>query len=187
MKKRLIIGVDPGDRWTGVAQLLIDRQSLVLSTFVLDGANRSINEIVDLTIPAIECTVIAEEFRQRPIGHQRFGGGLTSRLLGALEYKSVLFKGQWSTVQAGAPSAVWGYPIGLMLKYWKQHWPRESDSRWEHALSAWRVICTSLMREQTPIYRLISNVKATEMSLDDNTIPSNVDMISPFASWPRPQ
>ena len=183
------IGIDPGDRWTGVAQLIIEKEHTTVGTFVIDGANRRLDEIVHIALLARPAYTVAEEYRARPIGHQRFNASLTPRLLGALEYRTYQLNGTWRTIPAGAPQGLWSYPIGGLIKMWKERWPRTNDTRWEHALSAWRVLCASIMREQPHLHTLIGKAKHTvghyaTMEFDEH-IPSNVDLIAPFASWAR--
>jgi hypothetical protein len=180
-----IIGIDPGDRWTGVAQLMITRTDVIMGTFVLDGKSRSLYEIVDAAIIQKPAYVVAEEYRARPIGHQRFNAPLTPRLLGALEYRAVYLGGRFYTTHAGSPTAVWSFPIGKFIEHWRFYWPKPRDDRWLHALSAWRVICTHIIQEQPQLFRLIDNQSVQSMILDAAEESSAVDLIAPFAAWPR--
>lgn len=158
-KDRLWIGIDPGERWTGVVALanhginrwyaemgVIDQQQLGLyhvpihlSDFLLSFDPRGI-------------TVVAEQYQARPQGHQAWSDLAPARLLGAVEMVALRARVRYATVKAGTYGTEVIQPV---LK----RWTRPSSPQWKHAISAWRVLVMYLVKDDQAVVEDLVNVK----------------------------
>lgn len=143
-----IVAVDPGDVWTGIAELRIEHQLNTshhlwkASTRVLNGKVRTLAHVVDDVLRSGPTTVVVENYQQRPVGHQRFHASTTTKIIGALEYLSEREGIGWHLVPPGNPAA----ELPQMLPFWKmlRSWSTLHDAsnhvNWIHAMAAWRVM-----------------------------------------------
>lgn len=178
-----IVGVDPGNRWTGVATLLVDATHISAIMLVLDSQAYSIKFLTDVIIHDQAKTVVAEEYRNRPIGHQRFNAPLTPRLLGALEYRAISVGATWAKIPAAPFDAVKAFPIWKRIEVWKEHCQAPTDHRWSHAFSAWRVLSAYVLRNKPRVHTAIERSRRSSLEYDELTAMRRSDLVAPVISW----
>lgn len=176
------IGIDPGDRWTGIAVIQeISKSELRAEAGVIDGQD-DIYRTVDLLPTFLNpgTSVIVEQYSVRPVGHQWFTKALAIRLIGAIEYVSRKQRCTFTMVPPGDPTDVvtkMGIDsfiksvVGIPLR----------DKRWRHALSAWRVLALHLLKNEVDIFRRLRS-RAVRYYDRDNFIP----LIRDIDLWSRP-
>lgn len=148
----IVIGIDPGEAWCGIAALNIKKRSVVAEARTLAIKPRTPISIVRAALPFSkkdEVIVIAENYNFRPVGHQRFSTGQTVRLLGALEFYTRDMNWKWHLI----PPGPWQKEIPLifgnnLLAEYRRHWPQPRHQNWDHCMSAWRVLGRYLLTEQ---------------------------------------
>lgn len=143
------LAIDPGERWLGLAGLSNNGTSWNAYAMVVDMKPATVYDTVHalsaMTVNK-ETTVLCEEYRPRPQGHNRFSKHSTIRLIGALEYA---FADQGKTVQYVTPQtfALSEVLFGpRTLREWQERWNQHGSQRWEHSLSAWRILAYHLSR-----------------------------------------
>ncbi len=196
------LAFDPGDVWLGFAALQIDTETgserrpvteMHTVTRVLHVPSHNFTGAVrealfyGLGKPAI---VIAEDYRMRPVGHQRFNAGLTLRMLGALEYATSQYpKSSWVQVPPGNSERELPQLLGpTFFPEWQTSWANPKDANWRHALSAWRVLARYLMKEHATLLQQIRRVETHEtMRLMPHWLPFQTqrinDLSAPAARW----
>jgi hypothetical protein len=138
--------VDPGDVWTGVAELRIEHTHIPslweANTRVLNGKSRTLAQVVDDVLRTSPTTVVVENYQQRPVGHQRFHASTTTKIIGALEYLSEREGIGWHLVPPGNPAAELPQmpPFWKMLRSWSALHDASNHINWIHAMAAWRVM-----------------------------------------------
>lgn len=163
---RVWIAFDPGDRWTGVAVLALnDFLGAYAEAFVLDAEAsdwvepvRYLKRLLALADPKL-VTVLAEDYRTRPQGHQAFSRGTTLRLLGALESAAEIAGCAWGTIAPGSPDDLKLLKLGTLFSAWEKEWPRPGDSDWRHARSAWRVLGQHLAFRESATFAKLRRAK----------------------------
>lgn len=150
--KHVFLGVDPGDRWVGVARLIV-RQRLTrglqfrAETQVFDRTLLNFGDLVRRIVfqPYVPTRIVTEEYRVRPLGHQAWTNGQTLQLIGALRYVAhQQLEVPWTQVHAGPVELLDGLPLGPIIRAAQRDWPESSGRRWLHGLSAWRVLAYDL-------------------------------------------
>lgn len=159
------IGLDPGDRWVGVAILYRNmtletgkkpssvsmKKQWKFHSLTVDRKGQRLVETIDNIRELIQNfgvqTLIAEDYQIRPQGFNSFNAGPTLRLLGALELMTQTFNQMpFHMVKPDNPD--------LAQLFWRHRWPEirkmiqhkvARDSRATHAISAWRVLGKFLM------------------------------------------
>lgn len=187
-----VLGIDPGDRWVGFATCRIEQTSsgeLRWSAHcgVLDRQYWRLANLVDFLALEAKEIVVAEDYRQRPVGHQRFHDAQTPRLLGALEYAILKESYSWELVPAANVERLEQMPIAPILRKWReQGWDSPSHPSWKHARSAWLVVCNYWMKlgAENPLVYLVPPDKALK-TLNSNAIPEDVPraLIANHATW----
>lgn len=158
---RNYIGIDPGDKWVGVASMTVVGNTsgyYYMNMGVLNRANHfDMSFVVDSIVPqrSSHHIVVCESFQQRPVGYNRFGRGDTLRLMGALQYLSLKRGHEWNEIPPGDPNEVYRLYVGKFLDAWLPKCPKPEAAQWKHAWSAWRVMARWLMmRESKDLTRM---------------------------------
>jgi hypothetical protein len=146
----MIIGIDPGERWTGMAFLRTRKSTMMTAEIgIIDGSqNRYLS--VELLNEEIEdedeVHVVCEDYVVRPVGHQRFTHAYTVRVIGALEYVTHFHRKTWDTLPAGDPDKQLKL-LGLsnLFIQWSMEWPERNRPQWHHGRAAWRVLAQWLL------------------------------------------
>lgn len=187
------LAIDPGDVHVGFA--LLERESprsFYLSMGVLHRESRDFVDLVESlgTLAGRVQHVIVEDYRVRPVGHQRFNHGATLRLLGAIEYVvSATTSASFSSVAPGNSRDLEQLRLDRVLDAWRESFAiRPNATHWRHADSAWRALGMyasmhhwvlyepiaratearwGTLRASTPRHRFVHNAQATDL-----TIPS---------------
>lgn len=193
--RRRWIGVDPGDRWLGLAILTqVDSTTWTADMRVVDLAQRRsrthvVNEFLQL-VDSMFDVVVAENFSARAVGHQRFNQGDTLRLLGALEYGVTNRQCSFFLVPPGDPKQLNGMFFKRWLEMWQGRWLDRSNPHWRHALSAWRALIVHLMASDGGRIILAlknSRVLKTAQFLDFSTEvfwpPNEKDLYTHVIQW----
>lgn len=137
-----LIGIDPGDRWIGLAGIIVRNKSMEMHSAVLDGSDRSIVDKVQDIMQSAPAEVFCEDFKVRPQAFNSFSAMLTPRLIGALEYECMLKEIPFSLVHPGPNTEFaailpnWANTVVKHMKY----------EQWNHSMSAWRVLCRGLFK-----------------------------------------
>lgn len=139
-----LVGVDPGDTWTGIAALEIRDGEWTVGGRVIHGPARPFAQTIDEVLRFEPTTLIVENYQQRPVGHQRFHTSTATKMIGALEYVAALDDLGWHLIPPGNPQHELPKipPIWKLLSAWTREWivmgtPR---AQWQHGLAAWRVV-----------------------------------------------
>lgn len=177
------IGIDPGDRWTGIAVIQeVSKSELRAETGVIDGQD-DIYRAVDLLSMFLKprnTSVIVEQYSVRPVGHQWFTKALAVRLIGAIEYVSRKQRCTFTTIPPGDPNdVVTKMGIDSFIKSVVN--VSLGDKRWRHALSAWRALALYLQKSEVDIFRRLRS-RAVRYYDRDNFIP----LIGDMDLWSRP-
>lgn len=180
------IGVDPGDRWVGIALLEIRGVNWKAESRVLDvSARSSMLELVEDILNWIPAKIIAEDYRVRPVGHQAFTGGYTLRLLGALEIYTAMKLGTWITMLPGPAMDLDMLHLGRFIRP-SYHTP-SPGGHWRHAFSAWRVLGRHLMMEEKQFLERLRLTKTNSAMIRGLLSPrprrSTNDLFSPLITW----
>lgn len=142
------LGIDPGDRWMGLAGLRNNGSAWEAAIAVVDLKQNTFYDNVKRVGDLIDedtTKVICEDFRVRPQGHNRWAAGHTLRLIGALEFVAHDNYSTFAMIPPGDPDDLHGLVFGNNgLTNWRQRWPLWGDSKWKHGLSAWRVLALHL-------------------------------------------
>jgi hypothetical protein len=136
-----LLAIDPGERWVGVASLRVaDGWVRAMSMVVDRTGERDIRDTVDFICSWFGMiTVVVENYQQRNVGHQRFSGNETLRLIGALQYVSCKNSWEWGEVMPGNPDhELPELPLWPILKQWRTM-RRAKNVAWRHCDSAWRI------------------------------------------------
>lgn len=187
------IALDPGSSWMGFAAVSITGRSWRAETRVLDARSRTLVQTVEEVRRHLPCTVIAESYRVRLVGFNRFDSAETPRLLGALEYAVTKEHCDWETIAPGNASNELRYlSIEPYLSIWQRRWPKPSHGNWQHGRSAWRVLVRFMLREhpdklrdlllrgRTPIVKIVDRNKSWLPRPHDS---HSGDLIAPTARW----
>ena len=181
------IGIDPGERWVGIAMLEATGSKWQAESRVLDVQARSgfLQLVSDVLIWA-PATIIAEDYRVRPVGHQAFTAGYTLRLLGALQVSAEAKDATWIMLQPGPAAELDLLQLGRFVK--RSDWPASNDPHWQHALSAWRVLGRYLLQEHKELLEKLRKTKKPKVELKKDlmvprTIRSTYDRHSPLTQW----
>lgn len=137
-----IVAYDPGDRWLGVSYLNTDDpQCWRACARVVDlNYTTTLGALQDTLLPAKPTLVLVEEFRMRPQGSNAFGDGRTFRVIGGIEVVAENQRVPVKFVRPGDPSEVLQLPLASAFRQWRECWPKGHGDRWNHAMSAWRLI-----------------------------------------------
>jgi hypothetical protein len=144
---RVFIAIDPGERWTGLAVLTSFEDAAVLLLGVIDNGDDPFRQvgIIDEILGKVKGVPVLclEDYRVRPVGHQRFTRGQTLRALGALEYIARRASVPTVLVQPGnIKKDLNAFKINKLLKVWDPALPGSGD----HAKSALRILAHSILQ-----------------------------------------
>lgn len=189
----LYVGIDPGESWCGFAALDTTNKEVRVEarTYSINahgGYLRMAHDLIDLIPHNRPCHIIAEDFRIRRSGHQRFSRGDTLRFLGALEFgaSSVdAFKfylippndhGKYETSEF----------FGRVLASYRRTWPQRNHHTWGHCLSAWRVLGQHLFHHERDLLLRLHQKKRSHRC--DQWLPALVrqpkfEHIAPAGIW----
>jgi hypothetical protein len=178
-RRQLFLALDPGDRWTGVAVMMITPSRLgrrfSLSTGVVDMKEFGFRKLVDQVTPGARTTrlhtteVIMESFRQRPLGHQAFSSGETLQLIGAVRYLTLVRGGSMHLVPAADPDEVHKYGLWRYIGTWRLSWPDKGNTKWHHAKSAWRVLSHHLLTQHKELLQELRSIDLPDFTYDAST------------------
>jgi hypothetical protein len=189
---RRILAFDPGEVWFGFAALLLDTRKNVVraETRVLHVPSRSFHGTVnEATFMGLPADVVCEDYRVRPVGHQRWSSGTTLRLMGALQYVTESNDASsWQTVPPGSVREV-SELCGPLLDRWREHFHANGNAEWDHAFSAWRVMLRHLMKtEPDLLMRMRHPTTPHQFELTPHWLPVTSkrprDLLAPAARWP---
>ena len=127
--------------------------------------------------------MVIEEFRVRPVAHNAFTRGETIKLIGSLEYAASEKSVPVHFAPPADPLTILHLPIGRPVVRWRQRWPKLSDYRWHHALSAWRVLGHHLLNTDRQLLLELEHVTATDCSWT-NTL--STARVAPRQRWILP-
>lgn len=135
------MGIDPGERWIGWCKLRIRNHNQYEAQMgVYDRAPVAFTRCINRLVPTAETTVVCEQFRNRPLGYNRFSSLETPVLIGGLKYAMLSANQYWVEIAAGNPDKdLPRLPIHRYIKHWPQL-PDENDPRWRHAAAAWSAL-----------------------------------------------
>lgn len=188
---RRILAFDPGEVWFGMAALAVDPRKNVIraETRVLHMPSRSfhalINEVTMLGLPA---DVVCEDYRVRPVGHQRWSSGETLKAIGALRYVTEgSVESSWQVIPPGSITEV-PEMVGSLLVKWSERFEKANDAEWNHAFSAWRVLFRYLMKHDTDTLMRLRNTKIQRTWRElPHWLPVTTrkpnDLLAPAAGW----
>ena len=140
-----LVGIDPGDRFTGVASIEIrgswsiwrsgvfqSDEDYLAPVFMLEEALRSL----------IGPFIALEDFRIRAVGHQTFARPYTPRLIGAIEYMARQVKCPVMFIPPGSIDRdLEAFGIRDRIRWMTQ------GGTGDHAQSAWRLIGHMILQE----------------------------------------
>lgn len=184
------IGIDPGDRWTGIAVLSFSPMAAYpwcaemgvvdQETVGLYHVAEHLSELFRPRRPKEDCVVIAERYQGRSSGHQRWSDLRAVRLLGALEMVTTRARVPWFTVAPGQDGETIVDPL---LRSWRAI---SRGDQWRHARSAWRVLGLYLLTKDPN--RIVKGLQ----SIGDVTYPRysrytfwkcDAGLIAPPIAW----
>lgn len=178
------VAVDPGDRWVGVVVMdhhAIDR--LVTWPAVFDIRESSMVDVAKLITNELrvddDVQLIIESFQHRPLGHQSFNAGLTSRLIGALEFGASMLDAALYFIPPGSPDEaekLFGSFIEHYSKQFAEH------PQWRHALSAWRVLGLHLVMKNLRLLKQCRRARITGLTPDH----ADNELIGATLRWALP-
>lgn len=178
------LGIDPGDRWNGWAHLMVEEpRCFEVECGVLDAKDRHfVHLIQDLTRQNFD-TVVVERFQLRAQGHQRFHNPMTAKVIGALAYAAGTRMAHFEEVNPADPAELDQYPIAPHIRQWRSSWPDRANSRWQHALSAWRVLCAHFMTKRPELLWVMQ--KPVKAVLLDRPLRFGMrnDLMSTVQTW----
>jgi hypothetical protein len=149
------MGIDPGDVWTGYAKLDIQGSMYYAHMGVVSRNEYEFADYIDMLVPAYtpknNQTIVAESYQFRQQGFNTFNRGATPRLIGGLQYASAKAGHTWVEIAPKDPTkaSLAQFGIGRYLERWAEYYPTPGDNRWNHAMSAWRVLCQYLLMRGT--------------------------------------
>jgi hypothetical protein len=136
-----LLAIDPGERWVGVASLRVEDGWAHADAMVVDRVGEHLWHTIDyITKPYMGTyTLVVESYQQRNVGHQRFSGNETLRLIGALQYAAHGWDWGWGEVAPGNPDhELPELPLHPILERWKAMRAKKNVA-WRHADAAWRI------------------------------------------------
>jgi hypothetical protein len=165
----LIIGIDPGERFTGFGILQLKRSFPYRAEIGVLDTNTTwfyrpadfLRWILEDQTPTLPAIVVCEDFRVRSQGHQSMTQAKTARLIGALQYVTERTGYKFELEPPGNPDKMLAL-LGLsaMMAKWKHSWPQLGSKNWQHARSGWRVLASYLMRTSPDVLQSI-RIKGT--------------------------
>lgn len=159
------IGVDPGERWMGIAILTqIDKRTFTADMRVIDVAaiksrNLLVNGLMYILQP--EDSMVCENYQIRRAGHQSFDAGITLRIMGALEYAAGERGCEFGYIMPGKPEDINDMFFGKYLDQWQEKWMRPKADEWNHARSAWRALMIYLMARAPKVITQLRDAKTS--------------------------
>jgi hypothetical protein len=192
MSRLEFTAIDPGERWMGYAQLTVSGGLYRASSAVFDLRDRAFVERVNLVRRELPTRLIVEDYRQRPVGYNRFSDGGTLRLLGALQYIAECDGlTTFALVPPGDPDKELQHlPISLYLESWRRRWPNPNTTQWQHCRAAWRVLSRHLLAKHVELMTaLVKNARALRsLTIEAHLAyrPEHGDLIAPDAWWKLP-
>lgn len=201
MNKHIIIGIDPGEKYTGLAALTLtpNLSGGCAFTAVMEGdllqPARWLDEVLgDYTLDSLDVIhVVCEEFRIRPHKYESFASGGTLQLIGALRYVGetkedygfMLRPAQLIPLEQMKKTSLYKW-----LHDWKRTWPSNTARCWRHAIDAWRVILhhalTSEYQElrEGRVFESLYNITSDEIgSAFVEYLPDNLKYVAPEIMW----
>jgi len=143
----IIMGVDPGEAWTGVA-ILECHGAYRAETAVLASTPqaRTIGHLAEQLVSDAPTLLVCEQYHERGVGHARWSTPRVPRLLGAIEYLREKQRRPFVTVSpTDWKSTLPKMPIYPRLRAWQEStWAK--SPQWEHAFSAWRILTQYLLQ-----------------------------------------
>lgn len=145
---KTIIAIDPGERWTGIAVMQVMPELSVWLFGVLDSRKdylRPVTVLESVLSRTPNPFLVLEDYRVRPVGHQRFTRGITLRAIGALEYVARRSEVEQTKIPPGnIDQELNRLGIDRILRRWRKNWTRVTN--WEHGRSAWRLMGQHVLR-----------------------------------------
>ncbi len=193
LSMKRLIGIDPGERWMGMAILTIDGRYWHANMRVLDLSTRSLDKTGFELYALLPATVIAESYQQRPVGHQHFASGQTLRVLGALEYVTLRHRCRWEEVPPAQPDVLVGE---LHMIHYLERWltfcpPLINKSTWQHGKSAWRVLLQYMLKRLPALAGALRDTSIVSTMILDHPsiqgIPRDGDLFAPPVRWHTPR
>lgn len=195
LKPQLLVGIDPGDRWIGMATMRIELNYCTIKCDMAvfdENVFPSFNRMVQQLTPSVTAvlkhrvSVITEEFRIRPQEFNRFSASRVPALIGAIRYVTAESGAHWTEVAAGnAEKDLKEFGFTLFLNDWALHC--SGDSNWRHARSAWRVILKHLMTtDPNLLHRIISSYSQAEFGFIENPKSKEAVLVAPTMRWRLP-
>lgn len=185
-----LLGIDPGDRWVGVSVLYIPKSEkwLHMRSAVFDANAYTFVGLIDTIMTFFndlgKTKVLTEEYRQRPVGHQRFKDSQTSRMIGAIQYVAEREGLGWTPYPAGDPDKeLPRLVLGDYIELWRIHWPKPNDPRWHHARSAWRLIARHMFLYDTQFLKLLRSSAVPDPELLSQGVDDGAQIVAPYARW----
>lgn len=186
-----ILAFDPGEAWCGMAALCINRKKgeLLAETRVINVRDRTFNATVDeCTLIGLPATVACEDYRVRPVGHQRWTQGITIQLIGAIRYISEAQGCKLHTIPPGNAEKEVPDISGDFLSAWREKWQKPNDPEWNHAISAWRVLLRQLMKSDVPLLMRLRDVRVhATFQTAPRWLPmvgkDRFDLLAPAGRW----
>lgn len=183
----LFVGIDPGERWCGLATLEIERNRYArTNAAVYDLTDNVLGELVhkitNIAHHNGHIRYVIEDFQVRPVGHQSFTRGNTLRFIGALEYALYLRDITPRYIKPGKPEEA--LRILPILQTWNTGETR-GDTRWKHALSAWRVLGLHLL---TTLPLVVDRLRNATLERTDACSPEwSNDFFADTLGWCLPK
>lgn len=174
------IGVDPGDRWMGLAVLThldggfgwtADIRVVDLEPYNLTGIGNGFRQLF-----GSGDFVICEDFRMRAVGHQQFNAGRTLRTLGMFEYITTSKGGTFGLIPPDRPELVMESFFGPIIRHWRTQWMDRTSPHWGHALSAWRVLIHWLAKNNP---KVIERIHKADLQKNASFITSSTEVFWP--------
>lgn len=190
----LYVGIDPGESWCGFAALdVVERtirvEARTYSVTARNGWLHMAHDLLDLLPHNRPTHIIAEDFRIRHSGHQRFSHGDTLRFLGALEFgvKSIDAFQFFLVPASDHGERETRELFGRVLSNYRDRWPRANHRAWDHCLSAWRVIGLHLLQHDRETLMALRNTKRSRRCsrwLPVSLKSEQHEHVAPAARWP---
>lgn len=162
MRRQTYIGIDPGEHWFGYAILSVKDRECQAGMGVFTVERRGLDQLVDQIQMWLPAHVAVESYQARPVGHQKFGGGLTSMIIGALrvgiEQTKTNPPSTFNLVPPGEPDHE--LPLLGLSRYveaWKHMCMTPQRRDWHHARAAWRVLGRYLLSHHAEILQPLKN------------------------------
>lgn len=186
-----ILAFDPGEVWCGLAAFSINRKKneLFAETRVLNLRERTFKVAVDeCTFVGLPATVVCEDYRVRPVGHQRFTSGMTLQLIGAIRYTTEAHGCRLHTIPPGNAEKEVPEIVGDFFGRWRATHPTPHAAEWNHAFSAWRVLLRHLMKTDVALLMRLRDVRVqATFTTTARWLPSvskaASDLLAPAGRW----